>query len=637
MRYIIVHLGLLLSAACFGQNAEGYSNLAKKELSLGNYPKALQYLNGLLEIDQFNSKGYFLRGYTKYQLDDFIGAEKDLTSSIELNPKNHEAFLYRGVCRSQLSMFRQAFDDYNSAAKLNDKDWQIYANRALTSLQLDRFVDVISDCNRIIKLEKQNSQTYLIRGEAKSGLELYWGAIDDFNRAIKIDSTSSKPILRRGIARIELKLFDSALEDFSKALEMDSNSLLPVFYRGMAYSEMGKKDLALSDFNEVLGIYPNNEVVLFNRAMLLADLNRKEEAMADYNRVVQLNPTNILARFNRGILHSNQNRNSLALEDFNSTINLFPEFLDAHDVRLKLLQQMGKRKEFLEAEQELRHLQLLLAASPEEVKEEQKARLLKRAKLKGDFEDAQVDAGKVQHREVDVRLLPFYSISPSPETDKNISVYDGFGRPFYDMGVITFTTNSKLVSEENAKLIVQELATLKTKNTTELIRSIPFYVCANLFDEAAEMLNECIESDSLQAACYFARAYVRQVQVDQLIDEHLQLIGALDVIDTIYEHKRSQLITQSKVDYQRVVELDKNMSFAHFNLAHILALDEDYDGAEKHFGLAASSRGNFIEANYNRGLIRLILGKTQKGCEDLSLVGELGMTEAYNIILRYCD
>lgn len=637
MRVIGLLFGLFVSVWSFGQNAEGFSNLAKKELSLGNYPKALQYLNGLLEIDQFNSKGHFLRGYTKYQLDDFIGAEKDFTSCIELNPKNHEAFLYRGVCRSQLSMFRQAFEDYNAAAKLNDKDWQIYANRALTSLQLDRFVDVISDCNRIIKLNKQNSQTYLIRGEAKSGLELYWGAIDDFNRAIKIDSTSAKPILRRGIARIELKLFDLALEDFNTALEMDSNSLLPVFYRGMAYSEMGKKNLALDDFNEVLGIYPNNEVVLFNRAMLLADLNKKEMALADYNRVVQLNPTNILARFNRGILHLNENRNNLALDDFNSTINLFPEFLDAHDVRLKLLQQLGKRNEFLQAEQELRHLQLLLAASPEEVKEDQKARLLKRTKLKGDFEDTPIESGKVQHREVDVRLLPFYSISPSPETDKNISVYDGFNRPFYDIGVITFTTNSQLVSEENAKLIVRELATLKSKNTTELIRSIPFYVYAKQYDEAVEMLDECIESDSLQAACYFARAYVKQVELEQLIDEHLELIGALDVIDTVYENKRAELISQSKNDYQRVVELDKNMSFAHFNLAHILALNEDYDGAEKHFGLAASSRGNFIEANYNRGLIRLILGKTQKGCEDLSLVGELGMTEAYNIILRYCE
>lgn len=628
---------VLICQASYGQNAEGFSNLAKKELSLGNYPKALQYLNGLLEIDRFNAKGYFLRGYTKYQLDDFIGAEKDFNASIELDKKNHEAFLYRGVCRSQINKFREAFEDYNTAAKLNDKDWQIYANRSLTNLQLDRFVDVISDCNKVIKLKKQNSQTYLIRGEAKSGLELYWGAIDDFNRAIKIDSASAKPILRRGIARVELELFELAIADFNRALEMDSKSVLPIFYRGVAYSQMGKTQLALNDFNEVLQLYPNNEVVLFNRAMLFADMGKSSEALVDYNRVTQLNPTNILARFNRGILYSNENRNNQALDDFNSAINLFPEFLDAHEVRLKLLQRMGDRKAFLQAEQELRHLKLLLASSPEEVKEEQKVRLLKRTKLKGEFEETTVAAGKVQHKEVDVRLLPFYNISPSPEKDKNISVYDGFGRPFYDMGVITFTTSKTLIEEGNAQLVVKELATLKNSSTTELIRSIPFYIYAKQFEQAISLLDDCISSDTLQAACYFARASVRQVQLERLIDKHLAMVGSLDVIDSLYEQKRAFLLAQAEQDYRKVIMLDKNMSFAHFNLAHILALAEHYNEAETHFGLAASARGNFIEANYNRGLIRLILGKTQKGCEDLSLVGELGMTEAYNIILRYCE
>ena len=79
------------------------------------------------------------------------------------------------------------------------------------------------------------------------------------------------------------------------------------------------------------------------------------------------------------------------------------------------------------------------------------------------------------------------------------------------------------------------------------------------------------------------------------------------------------------------------MTFAHFNYGHLLATAERYEEAEGHFGLAASSAGNFIEANYNRGLIRILLGKMEKGCEDMSLAGELGLTDSYNVIKRFCE
>ena len=639
MNRILLVLILLLSQFGYvnAQTLAGYTGLGSKAIERGNYTQALEYLNKAIDISQFNSEAFFLRGYTKYELDDYIGAEKDFGQALRLNPKNHEAYLYRGVSRSQQLKYKEAFEDFNQAIRLNDEDWRVFTNRALTSLQLDRYVDVISDCNRIIKLEKDNAQTYLLRGEAKSGLEMYRVAIEDFERAMKKDSLAMQPILRRGIARVELKMHEEAIADFNRALAMEIDNSLPIFYRGVAYAQMGKQKQALSDFNAVLDSYPENEVVLFNRAMLNSDMNREAEALSDYNKVVQLNRTNILARFNRGILHLNKNRNQLALDDFNKTLELFPEFLDAHEVRLQVLQKLGKKTDYLKAEQQFSDVKTMLSTYGDQVKEEQQIRLMKLTKLKGDFEQVAQQVGKVQHQKVDVRLLPFYSISPSPETDNDISVYDGFGRPFYNMGVITFTSNSTLMTETEALNVLLMLKDHQPKNTTEFIRAIPYYAYAKRFNDAYELLDECIHDDDKQAACYFARASVRQAELEQREKDHKALIGDLDVLDTAYENRTEQLIALIEADYRKVVELDASMSFAHFNLAHVLALAERYEEAETQFGLAASSRGNFIEANYNRGLIRLILGETAKACEDLSLAGELGMTDAYNVINRYCE
>jgi tetratricopeptide (TPR) repeat protein len=115
------------------------------------------------------------------------------------------------------------------------------------------------------------------------------------------------------------------------------------------------------------------------------------------------------------------------------------------------------------------------------------------------------------------------------------------------------------------------------------------------------------------------------------------MMGQLDVVDSTMLRLEDSLLLQAELAYREVLQLDPNMTFAYFNLGLVLATSERLEEAENQFGLAASVRGNFIEANFNRGLIRLILGKTKQGCEDLSLAGELGLTSSYNIIKRYCE
>lgn len=619
------------------QTASGYTSLGSKAMQRGDHLQALEYLNRAIGMSGYNAEAFFLRAYVKYELDDVIGAERDFSEAIRLNPKNHEAYLYRGVARSEQMRYRVAFDDFNEALRLNDKDWRIYANRAYASLYLERYVDVISDCNKIINLKKADSKTYLLRGEAKVGLEMYNVAIEDFNRAISEDSTAMQPVLRRGIALTKLNRFDEAIADYESAMELDTSSLLPTFYRGMTYAEIGEQQSALDDFNTVLKSFPKNEVVLFNRAMLYGDLNRKSDALLDYNEVLRLNPNNILAHFNRALLFMEKSELDKALADLDKAIALFPEFVDAHETRLELLKRKGHEQAFNDAAEQLEVIKQQLFYSDEEVEEKQRAKLLKLTELKGDFQQPTKEVGKVQHRQVDIRLLPFYRISPFPETDADISVYDGYGRPFYNLGVITFTEDAPELSIEEAKQALFAILYKDDVSPTELVRAIPLYARLREFGLAYNELDKGIASDEKQAAYYFARASLAQVELELRREAHLKKIGSLDIVDTVFQNAMEQLISRAEADYRKVVELDPSMSFAYFNLGYLLATAERYEEAEVQFGKAAAVRGNFIKANYNRGLIRLVLGKTTKACEDLSLAGELGFTDAYSVINQYCN
>jgi tetratricopeptide (TPR) repeat protein len=42
------------------------------------------------------------------------------------------------------------------------------------------------------------------------------------------------------------------------------------------------------------------------------------------------------------------------------------------------------------------------------------------------------------------------------------------------------------------------------------------------------------------------------------------------------------------------------------------------------------------EAYFNRGLVLIYLKDNEKGCLDLSKAGELGVSDAYTVIKKYC-
>ncbi|MBI1288546.1 MAG: tetratricopeptide repeat protein [Flavobacteriales bacterium] len=618
------------------QTQGNFTSQGRFELSKGRYASAIDLFNKAIQISRFNSEAYFLRGVAKYELEDNIGAERDFGKALELNPKNHEAYLYRGVVRSQLLRYRDAFEDFNQALRINNDDWRIYSNRALANLRLDRYVDAIADCNRIIDLKKDNSETYLLRGEAKAGLEMYKVAVADFEMAMKKDSTSMQPVLRRGIARTKLEEYDGAIEDLNRAMELDTASALPIFYRGVVYAEMNKQQLALDDFNRVLKLHPENAVVLFNRAMVYSDMGKTKEAMADYDMVTRLNPNNILGYYNRAILNFNSKHYTDALADLNKAIELFPEFLEAHENRLEALRHVGTKQQYDKAVEELEKVRATLMMSDEDAKYDQQVKLMKATDLKGDFEPVRKEVGKVQYKRVDVKLLPFYRISPFPETDKDITAYDGFNRPYYNTGVIALISSDDAVRKD----ALEKLSTQRRSehgNTMNPIRISVAEAFLGRFKDAYALVNRCVEDNDKHAACLFARAVIRQMELEAHLAAYDSIYGELNVQDTVFQAKTEQLISLAEKDYRQVLELDKEMRFAYFNLGYLLATAERYEEAEIQFGLAASSGGNFIEANYNRGLIRILLGKLDKGCEDMSLAGELGLLDSYSIIKRFCE
>ena len=88
-------------------------------------------------------------------------------------------------------------------------------------------------------------------------------------------------------------------------------------------------------------------------------------------------------------------------------------------------------------------------------------------------------------------------------------------------------------------------------------------------------------------------------------------------------------------DYDQVIRLRPDFSYALYNKANILCAQKEWHDAINNYTKAIAIDEDFAEAYFNRGLTYVYIGETEKGLADLSKAGELGIYQAYNLITRF--
>ena len=59
-----------------------------------------------------------MRGFVKFELEDFRGAISDYNICVEINPKEAKAYLNRGIAKGFLGLFESGCLDFSKAGEL---------------------------------------------------------------------------------------------------------------------------------------------------------------------------------------------------------------------------------------------------------------------------------------------------------------------------------------------------------------------------------------------------------------------------------------------------------------------------------------------------------------------------------------
>ena len=621
-----------------------------------NFEDAIRTLNILLRFDEEAYEGYFLRGIAKYNLDDLLGAEADFTTAIEKNPVFTTAFTYRAITRSRLGNYDDALSDFAEAIELRPDLPNAYYSRGVTRLLNQQFKEAIDDFDKFIRQENKVSDAYLNRGVCYLYLKDTVQAYADFETAIRTNRENPMSYNRRGELEMKQQRYDEAEADFNMAIRCDSNYLLSYFNRAIVYSYTNRPMQSLADFDRVLQLDSTNSLTYFNRAIVRSQIGDFNRALDDYDKVAYYSPENVLVYYNRAGVHSELGNIESAIRDYTKAIELYPDFANAYlnrsRLRYLLRDETGSRSDRDIAQRKIAEYKTRLSDSTYSIYADPTHRFDRL--LSFDANLAGSNFGRITSKSADNRLalLPLYRFTlRRPDSLQNIGLKGGY-RSQREIDFRSRIGNEYLIlTARESNLPADSLVLLDKRYARELAARPSSWellfqrgitqTLIKQYTNAVSTFSAAIDQYPANPFLYLNRSTTRAEMIDFIssIDNSYQQI-------TIDSNPANRLNNNSKrtysydeaiADLNKAVKLYPDFAYAYYNRANLRALSGSLPEAFEDYSKAIELNPSFAEAYYNRGIIQIFMKDTRKGCLDISKAGELGITEAYEVLKRYAQ
>ena len=633
-----------------------FSWRGRRALQDGKYSTAIENFNILASLDTTDYWTFFFRGIAKYNLGDLRGAQNDFNTSVRLNPVFTNGYHYRAITESRFGRYDDAFADYEKALSLRPGESGLYYSRGVTYFLSQQFDKAVSDFNRYIRKQPKDPSAYLNRGASFLFLKDTVAALKDYNTAIKLDRFDAEGYIRRGRLFASQGNYADGITDLNKAIDLDDNNSFALFNRALMLYETHDYNAAMADLNKVLELEPGNALTIYNRGLIRAQVGDLPGALEDMDRVVNINPENVLVYFNRASIFIEMGRYQDALEDYDRAIALYPDFAKAYMNRSYVKNKLGRFKsskdDYQTAQrkvQEYRAKNLTDAASFADTTRKYNSLIA----LDADFAKKDFNDEMLQYRDVDVRLRPMYKFVAAESVEENAALQNRYENALVDRFIATSPSPVR-VSNEAPSSGKGAPALPARKNAVSDARSAfiaALYDCEDRqFNSALAHYGIAVDGvdkkgmEAMYEAFYLMnRGVLRAEMIDFIasIENNVQVLSmdesgntrarVKDRVNQAYDY------SEAIADLKKASEIAPNVAYILYDLANLYCLASDHISSIQAYTKAIEAYPYMGDAYFNRALVQIYLKDKEKGCNDLSVAGELGVKEAYNVIKKYCE
>lgn len=660
-------LSILIALSCLNASGQWDKDVfymrGRMALQDGKYAQAIESFNILARLDTTDYWNFFFRGIAKYNLGDIRGAKKDFERSVRINPVFTNGYHYRAITESQGGEFEAALADLQKAIELRPGNIGIYFSRGVTYFLSQQFDKAIEDFNTYIRQEPKDPSAMLNRGACYLFLGDTLKSLSDYNSAIKLDRFEPEGYIRRGRLYAGQKRYEEAISDMNFAITLDSTNTFAYFNRAIMHYECKNYNAAMWDLNKVLREEPGNALTLYNRSLINAQVGNMEAALEDMDRVININPGNVLALYNRASFFVEMGRWKDALQDYDKAIELYPDFAKAYLNRSYVEMELGmtseSKKDYKTAQQKIREYQSKTANEGASFADTTK-KYSSLLSLDAEFAKKDFDDELLQHRDIDIRLKQLYKFKIREQReDTNIALSNRYENVLLDnfiaespvaIGISNRDTTlyvnvDRLLGEMSSDNRNSESSYYFLKGLDE-IQKRQFSTALSYFDMAVKTAEDPISKNKYSKfykAFYLMNRGVLKAEMIEFIASIENNVQKLTMDDQGNTNARVSDRVNHNYDYSEAImdmtaarDILPEMPYIYFNLGNLYSLSSQPVEAIKNYNKAINLYPNMGDGYYNRGLVLIFLKDKEKGCIDLSKAGELGISDAYSVINKYC-
>ena len=654
---VLCSLSFVLPPAQAQLNTDRITAIGRNALYFEDYVLSIQYFNQVIRLKPYLSEPYFFRAIAKIQLEDYQGALKDCNSAIERNPFSPGCYYARGYIYRMLGQYDKAEADYTEALRFSPENRTYTLLRADVRAENKRYDEALEDIEMMLKREPQSSSVWTEKGRICILKKDTLCAVESFEQAAQYDKTNPAVWSALGVTNLMRQHEDDAYVQLTQAINLGSKWAGDYINRGIIHYHRHNYRGALSDYDQAVKLSPRDADCYYNRGVMRQEVGDYNRALEDLNTAIRLDPERTEMRYQRSLVEMQLKQWKAVIGDLDTLIARYPYFLPAYYMASQAQTKLGNtraayayRKKAYDLEQRKDEIQanqpntdLQIADAQPQKKDHRKEFSASTAQNQTEIpdEDQKYDSetrGSVQKRYQDVVNEPNIAVSYYTQ-DRSLR------RTNYDHMTIEQINHAQIMPTD-LKLTCQEVSL-----TAELV---DFH-----FSEITRISNQIDEMP--HPVLFMARAIEFAIVQDytSAIDDCTRALSMLENTSSLtilatfcranwryrlleYQRTTGEQVTTGTMDYDimlrdydQVIRLRPDFSYALYNKANILCAQKEWHDAINNYTKAIAIDEDFAEAYFNRGLTYVYIGETEKGLADLSKAGELGIYQAYNLITRF--
>lgn len=644
-------------------NTDRITAIGRNALYFDDYVLSIQYFNQVIKLKPYLSEPYLLRAIAKIQLGDYVGAEMDCNAAINRNPFQPGAYYTRGFVYRRTNQLEKAQQDFSEALIFAPENKTYIAMRAGVLAELEQYDLALQDINHLLHREPQSAALHYEKGTICLRSNDTVCALNAFVQATEYDSQNPANWSALGLVQLMQDDQENALFSLSKSIEHGSKWAGDYINRGIIYYRKHNYRSALADYDKAVSLAPRDAQCYYNRGVLRQELGDYNRALEDFTQAINFAPDRVEIYYQRGMVQLQLRQWNAALQDFNTIIDRYPYFLPAYYLAAQAQTSLGHSKEATQLRQQAYNLEQkkdsiqslqttmqVAQSQPQQRDRHKEFSALAAQNQETNDEENKYDSdtrGSVQKRYTDVVnepniFLSYYATNTNAnslrQTNYSHATVDTYNNSMQLPAPLRFTTKEMTLT---ADMVNQHFAQISS--------------LSHQIDLLEQMALPQSPNNDLLCASYIARAFefaLVQDYTSALDDVTHAILMNGDLYFAYFcranwrykwlEYKRAMGEPTDKADfelmmrdYDYVINHLPDFSFAYYNKANMLCIQQDFKAAISYYTQAITADSDFAEAYFNRGLTYIYIGENEKGIADLSKAGELGIYQAYNLISRF--